>query len=449
MPPLRVAMFVGTFPVTSETFILRQISGLLDQGHHVDIYAENRGDLTDALQPEVNQYQLLERTTFLDLPAACSPWELPAWPEDGETWVPGSPTAIANRQRLEEAKAVEARCRTRAAALTSQVLDETNYRYRARSLSALHRLDRLSARQLPANYDVIHAHFGPVGESIRFTRQLWSAPLIVSFHGYDFTTVPRKEGADCYRQLFATADCLTVNSDYTRRRLEALGAPVEKLRKLPMGLHPAHLPFRERHLPSDGPIRCLTVARLVEIKGHEFVLQALANIRATHPDCQWHYDIVGDGPLRGRLTGRIRDLGLTEVVTLHGNLAGPRLQELIAAAHLGLLCSVNVSGDEEGQGLALLEAQASGLPVIATRHGAFPEGVLDGRSGWLVPEKNVLALAEALLQAVLQGEAWPQMGRTGREFVAAHFDQRHLTDCLIGLYRETKATFHPPTGPEV
>src|SRR5215213_8014511 len=111
--PLRIAMFVGTFPVPSETFILRQITGLLDLGHEVDIIAEARGDLTGPVQPEVDQYQLLERTVFLDLPQECSPWEIPAWPENGETWIPGASIALSNRDRLAQAEPMVARCRLR------------------------------------------------------------------------------------------------------------------------------------------------------------------------------------------------------------------------------------------------------------------------------------------------------------------------------------------------
>lgn len=430
--PLRIAMFVGTFPVPSETFILRQIAGLLDRGHAVDVYAELRGDPSAPVQPEVARYGLMDRTTFLDLPPECSPWEMPAWPEDGETWVPGATAALPNRERLARAEPVKARCHARCPALATEVLDESNYGYRARSLSALYRLDRLSA--IDRRYDVLHAHFGPVGEAFRFTRALWKAPLLVTFHGYDFCTVPRREGADCYQRLFATADRVTVNSAYTRGCVERLGCPPAKLRHLPMGLDPADFTFRERQ--PAAPIRLLTVARLVEIKGHEFCLRALAELRQREPGLAVHYDIVGDGPLRSPLEQLTATLGLSASVTFHGTLAGQAIRSLMDTAHVGLLCSVSVAGDQEGQGLALLEAQACGLPVIATRHGALPEGLLDGQSGWLVPERDPIALAQAVRQAIRQAGDWPAMGRTGRRFVESRFTQGPLTDRLIGLYRE-------------
>jgi colanic acid/amylovoran biosynthesis glycosyltransferase len=428
--PLHIAMFVGSFPVPSETFIIRQVTGLLDLGHEVDLYADTRGDLTAPRPGAVNRYQLLQRTTFMDLPVECAPWELPAFPANGETWIPGASSPIANEARLTQAAVLKERCRARNPTLTEQVLSESEYGYRALSLSALHRLDRLSG--LSRRYDVIHAQFGPVGESFRFTAELWDAPYIVSFHGYDFCTVPRREGPHCYDRLFQTAELVTVNSNYTWHRLSQLGCPEAKLRKLPMGVDPGDWNFSERR--PGSVIRLITVARLVEIKGHEYCLRALAEARSRHPELR--YDIVGDGGERKRLEALTRELGLQDVVTFHGTLAGPALKSLLDTAHVFLLCSVNVSGDQEGQGLALLEAQACGVPVIATRHGGLPESVEEGSSGWLVPERDVAALARQMGTALEQAEQWPAMGRRGRAWVEQHFDVKTLNKQLAEFYQE-------------
>ena len=73
--PLRIAIFVGSFPVVSETFILHQITGLLDRGHEVDIYADTRAEPSSVVQAEVERYQLLDRTIFMDMPPEAAPWE--------------------------------------------------------------------------------------------------------------------------------------------------------------------------------------------------------------------------------------------------------------------------------------------------------------------------------------------------------------------------------------
>src|SRR5689334_2598593 len=101
--PLRIAMFVGSFPAVSETFIIRQITGLLDLGHEVDIFSELRGDTGAALHCEIEKYRLLERTTYMDMPPEVFPGELSIWPLTGETWPPGAEVAIPNAKRWSEA----------------------------------------------------------------------------------------------------------------------------------------------------------------------------------------------------------------------------------------------------------------------------------------------------------------------------------------------------------
>jgi colanic acid/amylovoran biosynthesis glycosyltransferase len=432
---LRIAMFVGVFPAVSETFIVRQIAGLLDAGHQVDIYADLKGPQTESIQPEIARHRLLDRTVFMEMPPECAPYELPVRPWTGDTWVPGAEQPVANWRRLARALPLMARCLVRAPACTFQSLRTAHYGYRARSLSALHRLATL-VRQ-PGGYDVLHAHFGPVGESFRFARQLWKAPLLVSFHGYDFSTVPRREGRDIYQRLFATADRVTVNSRYTHEELERLHCPIQKLHQLAVGLDPREFPFRER-AASEAP-RFITVARLVEIKGHEYCLRALALVRARHPNIG--YDIVGDGPCRAQLEALATELGLNRVVRFHGALSGDAVRALLQQAHLFLLCSVSVEGDQEGQGLALQEAQACGLPVIATRHGALPEGMREGQSGLLVPERDVPALAHAMEELLNQPERWPDFGQQGRRLVEERFDIRELNRQLITLYHHVMDDF--------
>ncbi len=438
--PLRIAIFVGSFPAVSETFIVRQIVGLLELGHEVDIYADSREAMGGPIHPEVKKHRLLSRTTFIDGPPESFTWEMPIWPIWQRTWPPGSETSIHNSSRLLRALPSLVGSFARHPRLTLKTLRPSEYSYRARSLSVLHRLAKLS--QAKKRYDVLHAHFGPVGNSYRFARELWHAPLVVSFHGYDFCTLPRREGVSMYQNLFATADAITVNSGFTRRKMEKLGCPTAKLRSLPVGLDPHAFAFRARNLSVGETVRILTVARLVEIKGVEFVIRALPLLRSTYPNVQ--YDIVGDGPLRSRLQALVCELGLDKVVTLHGSKGGTEVREIMKDAHLFALTSVSVEGDQEGQGLVLQEAQACGLPVICTNHGAFPEGIVPGRSGFVVPERDPAAIAERLAWLIQHASHWPDLGTAGRQFVADKYDIGKLNHDLIEIYQDCIAKFKAP-----
>ena len=434
----RIAMFVGSFPVLSETFILRQITGLLDLGHEVDIYADTKPDDGSPMHPEVMKYHLRERTTYMGMPPETAPWEMPVWPVTGRTWAAGSATSVHNARRLVMAFPKFCRCVAAAPRLTFHVLDPREYRYQTKSLSSLYRLAALTT--VRKKYDLLHAHFGPVGNSFRFARELWQIPMVVSFHGYDFSTMPRKEGAGMYLKLFETADAITVNSDYTRAQVEKLGCAANKIHKLQVGLNPQEFPFRERGLQPGAPVRLLTVARLTEIKGHEYVLRAVANLQDKH---NLRYDIVGDGPLRRKLEELARQLGIEKRVTFRGASDSTAVKQLMAEAHIFVLASVRVDGDQEGQGLVLQEAQACGLPVIATDHGAFPDGLLAGQSGFLVPERDVSALAERLSYLIEHAEIWPMMGRKGRGLVEERYDIRKLNHRLLELYTKTVQDYCP------
>jgi len=438
---VRIAFFLGAFPLVSETFILRQITGLMDLGHDVRIFAERPG-VGSPVHPEVYRYNLLDRTAYLNLPGATE-MELPVWPIYEKTWAPGSAVATWNGRRVLEALPAFVRCFTTTPALTLKALSESEFGYQAASLSSLYRLEMLCRKG--GKFDVLHAHFGPIGSNFRLAKALFRVPLVVSFHGYDFGWWPRKNGADCYRQLWRDLDCATVNSDYTRSRVRALGCPEHKLHKLPVGLNPDDFPFRERILGHAETVRILTVARLVEKKGYEHCIRGIAELR--HRAGNIHYTIIGDGPLRGSLESLIGELGLSSVVSVLGAVDSAEVRQRMSESHIFLLGSVTAgNGDEEGQGLVLQEAQACGLPVVATRHGPFPEGVLEGQSAFLVPERDARAMADRLFELIQQSQLWPDMGRRGRDFVLQHFDIRQLNVALTDLYSTVISRAHGSAG---
>jgi colanic acid/amylovoran biosynthesis glycosyltransferase len=434
---LNIAFFVGVFPAISETFIVRQISALRASGHNVDIFADARGNADGPIDPEA--HALIENVTYMDMPVEVAPFEMPVSPIFGRTWPPGSSTSVWNVARVARALPKFIRCFGASPRLAVRMLSKSEYGYRAQSLSQIYRMARVV--EIGRKYDVLHAHFGPVAESFRFTRVLCCAPFVASFHGYDFTTVPRKEGSNVYRHLFATADAVTGSSSFALQRLRELGCREAKLRRLSMGLDPARYPFHQRTLAPGEPVRILVVARLTPIKGVNFAIDAIAELRKRYANVR--LDIVGDGPLRKQLEQHARTLGVDTVIHFHGALAAQEIQRLSDNAHIFLHLSVTTDSDQEGQGLVLQEAQAAGLPVVATRHGAFPEGVLEGKSALLVPERDPRATADALLHLIKNPQTWPRIGQAGRTFVEANYDIRNLNAQLIDLYHWLIARFQP------
>lgn len=278
------------------------------------------------------------------------------------------------------------------------------------------------------------------------------AKYLTTFHGYDVTTYVREKGRDIYRELFLKGDLFTYNSNATRQKLLDMYCPAEKLVKLPMGVHLDKLAFKERAIGPKGTINIISVGRLVDMKGREYAIRAVAKVADKYPNIS--YQIAGGGPLREELQALIQQLQMENVIRLLGWVGPEKLDSLYNAAHIFLHPSVTAAdGNMEGQGVVLIEAQACGLPILATQHSAFPESVLDGQSGYLVPERDVDALAEKLTYLIEHPETWPDMGRKGREFVEKKFDIKILNQKLVQIYqqmlRREKKNQRPPAKPVV
>jgi colanic acid/amylovoran biosynthesis glycosyltransferase len=178
----------------------------------------------------------------------------------------------------------------------------------------------------------------------------------------------------------------------------------------------------------------------VQKKGIEYAIRAVAKARERHPENR--YEIIGDGPLRGALEKLVAELGLKESVILHGTKDSEFIRQRMAKAHVLILASVTAdNGDQEGTPVTLMEAQASGLPVLSTRHSGIPEVVLDGKSGFLVPERDVEALAERLAFLVEHPEVCRELGACGRKHIEAQFDLRQLNRDLVRIYEQTAGNF--------
>ena len=403
----------------SETFILYQVTGLLDLGHDVRIISMNRPPADAPVHGAVEEYSLLERTTYFNLPAS----------------------------------------KGRLACTGLHALGSLAIRHGRRALPAIrvmpkrwgvpHPFDLTWTRLLcPVlqDCDVIHAHFGPDGRAALPAAVMSRLPLVVTFHGYDVGRIAQKHGAHFYALLFREGSAFMCVSEYLRERVIALGAPAEKTVLQYINSSVGDVPYRERTHRDGEPIRVLTVARLTEKKGLEYSIEAVRRLVADGVDVR--YSIVGKGPLRPQLTRIVTSAGLDGVVKLRGALPRPEVLRLLDSAHLFMLTSVTAAdGDTEGLPVVLREAQAAGLPVLTTDHAGNPEAIEDGVSGFLVPERDVDALAERLAYLIDNPHTWPEMGRAGRKFVEEMFDIRKLNRRLVSIYEDVIAGRLPSPDP--
>ena len=200
-----------------------------------------------------------------------------------------------------------------------------------------------------------------------------------------------------------------------------------------MGIDLKKFKFSERMKQPGEPIKILTIGRLIEKKGHVYAIRAIAKVVKKYRNIE--YLIAGDGPLRNKLEGLVQELGIEKHVKFSGAIEQNEVLKLYQQAHIFVLPSITTSnGDQEGIPVVLMEAQATGLPVISTYHTGIPEVIVEGKSGFLVPEKDVDALAERLEYPIEHPELWPDMGRYGRKFVEEKYDIKKLNQQLVEIY---------------
>ena len=271
----------------------------------------------------------------------------------------------------------------------------------------------------------MHCHFGFTGKLIAEIKELGflHCPVVTSYHGTDIGSGVTKK---TYQELHETGEKFTANSKFSADRAIELGCPEELISLLPVGLSLPAFPYSERTLTPPESLQILTVARLIHSKGIHIAIEAIRQLADKGIDV--HYHIVGDGPERESLTEQAHDLP----VTFHGALLREATVEQFRSAHLFVLPSIEI----EGQGLVLQEAQAVGLPVIASRCCGIPEGILEGKSGLLVPEGDPTALAESIIRLREQHQEWPEFGRSGRALVERKFNIENLNDRLVEIYEE-------------
>ena len=291
---------------------------------------------------------------------------------------------------------------------------------------------RLEAESL----DLVHAQFGYLGYlCVPVLSWFKSLPLVVSFRGQDASALPRKRPG-MYVHLFRRGQVFLARSEAMKKDLIAIGCPAEKTQVHHSGIDLSQFPFQERRPPAPSErVRILLVGRLIEKKGIPDAVAAVAEVRRSHPDIQLR--IVGEGPLRDEIAREIAAHDAGDSILLLGPKSHAEVAGEMAAAHLFILpCRTAADGDKEGIPNAIMEAMASGLPVLSTRHAGIPECVAHEVSGLLVNEGDTAALADCLGRLLDHPERWPALGRAGRARIEAEFNREVQARKLISLYQE-------------
>jgi colanic acid/amylovoran biosynthesis glycosyltransferase len=406
---MRIAFIVPEFPSLSQTFVLNQITGLLDRGHDVEIFSAT-APRDEKYHCDVLTYKLLDRTTYF-----------PKIPDS----------------RLRRALKGSIYALSRFAKYPKIVIRSMNlfkFGKLAASFTLMHRINPFLGK---APFDIIHCHFGPMGiigvQCLR-TGAL-KGKIVTTFHGYDLTSYTSKHGPNVYRTLFEHGDLYLPISNHWKNRLIDIGCKKEKIAVHRMGVDVQQFHDEKKVRPPDGSIKILSVARLVEKKGIQYGIEAISKVLQHFSKIE--YVIAGDGPLRSQLEGMIKQRKLEDHIRLLGWMNQDEINELMRKSDILLAPSVTArDGDQEGIPVVLMEALAMGLPVISTYHSGIPELIIDGKTGFLVEERDSAGLADKLISIINSEPIAMQLKTNGIQYINKYYNIKKLVAELEAIYAQ-------------
>jgi glycosyltransferase involved in cell wall biosynthesis len=281
---------------------------------------------------------------------------------------------------------------------------------------------------------LLHIYFGQIAVHLLPLIHEWKNPSIVSFHGADVTVDMNKPAyREATQQMLQAVKLVLVRSESLRLAVADLGCDPEKIEIQRTGIPLEEFSFRERTFPKNEEWRFVQAGRLIEKKGLPVTLRAFAVFLGKYPNAK--LTIAGEGPLRDKLQELAHELKIERSVSFTGFISQEQLRDIYYRSHIFLHPSqTGHDGNQEGIPNSMLEAMASGLPAVATRHGGIPEAIENGVSGVLVPERDHEALARALLDAAEDPVFLSRIARSGAEVVRKNFDLRAQAQRLEDIY---------------
>ena len=284
--------------------------------------------------------------------------------------------------------------------------------------------------------DLVHVYYGHKAVGFLPMLREWGGPWIVSFHGVDVAKhLEEKNYLKKLQAVFSEARLVLARSQSLLQRLADLGCPPEKLRLNRTPIPMDHLHAAEREVPPDGHWRMVQACRLIPKKGILTTLEAMDRVGAIYPGAR--YVLCGDGPMMDEIRKFVDDYSLHRHVEIRGWLSQEQLRREFYHSHIFLHASEQTAdNDQEGIPNSMLEAMATGLPVVATQHGGIPEAVTDGYDGLLVPERDAHALSTAITKLIHDHELFTQMSRNAAGSARANFGAEQQIANLEDLYFE-------------
>ncbi len=278
------------------------------------------------------------------------------------------------------------------------------------------------------------AEFGPIGVDVARSCQIEQIPLIVHFHGFDaHKATVIDEYHQAYQKMFASAAAIVAVSGDMVEQLISLGAPREKIYCNPCGVDTSYFAGAT---PDRSPPTFLAVGRFVDKKAPYLTILAFRKVLESCP--QARLIMAGGGPLWNTCRQLTCTLDMEDQVSFLGFQPPVEIANLMQAVRAFVQHSIKTAeGDSEGTPVALLEASASGLPVVSTRHAGIKDAVVHGETGFLTNEGDIDTMTSYMLELAAKPDLAAELGRQGRKHMRAHFSMDASIDRLWKIIDST------------
>lgn len=398
----KVYFFVRTFPVLSQTFVLNQVKDLKSRGMDVHVLAVNPiNDDSSVLTSIFGSEAKNKVTSILPKPHSRKSWLL---------------------MILGVFYCVMAKPRWEVLGLAIRLVKKKNF-FLAKDLLCL----AWFLRKRNIEMDNCIAHFGSNGVVLDYLRNanlIDCENLFTVFHGYEISRYDQLNiWGEEYGKLGGT---LLPISRHWEESLIAFGAQKENIKVIHMGVDVDKFSFIDKSI--KPPLQVLSVARATEKKGLKYAIQAVLEA-----DIQCQFTLIGDGKLLPNLRKIVDEHENKDRITFLGACSPERVAQELKQTDLFLLPSVrDASGDKEGIPVSLMEAMASGVIVLSTFHSGIPELIEDGKTGFLVPERDANAI-KSRMQDIVAHNSLSSIRIAARAKVETEFNASTLSNQLLSI----------------
>ncbi|HHB79003.1 MAG TPA: glycosyltransferase [Saprospiraceae bacterium] len=290
--------------------------------------------------------------------------------------------------------------------------------------------------------NIIHVHFANMGWFYRKIALKLDKPLIISFYGWDYEQLPflSPKYKKRFKKLFAQADAIICEGPHGAHTLASYGCPKEKIHIVRLGVQVNRIKFTRR-TKKNKELKLLQLASFTPKKGHIYTVKAFYQALRDCPNMS--LTLVGgisEIQTRQAITNFIQTHQLQNKITIIDAIDYALLHSFLADYQVFIQpsCYTDDMDCEGGAPIALLDAQATGMPVIATTHCDIPMEVLDGQTGLLAPEKDIGTLSENIKRFYEMGQAqYDAFAQAGREHVEREFDIRKNAQKLLKIYESS------------